>query len=79
MCHALKHHYIGGDGLARVQVPRAPYESAECEANAFAAHLLIPVSTIQKADYDEYRISQVCGVSWEAASNRVKSVKERDW
>lgn len=79
ICHALKHHHIGQGGLARVLAPRYPYESAECEANAFSAHLLMPISAVKQANYDPNRISEICQVSWDAASNRSEMVKSKGW
>ena len=80
--HALKHHRISvalAGGLARALPPRAPYESAECEANAFAAHFLMPASAIKKCSYNPVQVSRLCHVSTEAASYQCGLVRRKDW
>ena len=80
--HALKHHKISSalsGGLARALPPRAPYESAECEANAFAAHFLMPVSAIKKCNYNPVLLSELCHVSEEAAGYQCDLARKKDW
>ena len=73
--HALQGHSIYTTGLP----PRFPYESAESEANAFAAHFLMPMSAVKRVQYDVQNLAELCHVSLEAAHNRINLVKSKNW
>lgn len=77
--HELGHFFLHRNApLARASKSDGtpPYMLAEPQANRFAATLLMPQQHIFASD-EAKDLVQRCGVSWEAASNRLSETKRK--